>query len=128
MNRDRNLALPERALGAYLGFALGDALGATVEFMTAREIAQRYRVHRDIIGGGWLSVRPGQVTDDTQMSIALGGAIVAQRGWDLHAVADSFVDWMRSLPVDMGNTCRRGSRGVPSALSFRGASLWWYFT
>ncbi len=29
----------DRALGAYLGLALGDALGATVEFLTAREIA-----------------------------------------------------------------------------------------
>ena len=34
--------LEDRALGAYLGLGLGDALGATVEFMTPREIAQRF--------------------------------------------------------------------------------------
>jgi ADP-ribosyl-[dinitrogen reductase] hydrolase len=45
----------ERALAAYLGFAIGDALGATVEFMTRGEIAAAYGVHRHIIGGGWLS-------------------------------------------------------------------------
>ena len=28
----------DRAMGAYLGLAIGDALGATVEFMTRREI------------------------------------------------------------------------------------------
>ena len=28
----------DRALGAFLGLAVGDALGATVEFMTEREI------------------------------------------------------------------------------------------
>ncbi len=28
------LTLHDRALGAFLGFAIGDALGATVEFMT----------------------------------------------------------------------------------------------
>src|SRR3712207_4452541 len=30
----------DRALGAYLGLACGDALGATVEFMTKSEIAR----------------------------------------------------------------------------------------
>lgn len=102
--------LHDRALGAYLGVALGDALGATVEFMTAREIAARYQVHRQIVGGGWLRLRPGRVTDDTQMCLALGGALVRKGGWDLRAIADAFVEWMRSRPTDIGNTCRRGLR------------------
>ena len=98
----------DRALGAYLGVAVGDALGATVEFMTAREIAVAYEVHRNLIGGGWLRLKPGQVTDDTQMALALGGAIVRSGGWDLKQVADAFVDWLHSKPIDIGNTCRRG--------------------
>jgi ADP-ribosylglycohydrolase len=32
--------IKDRALGAYLGLACGDALGATVEFMTKSEIAR----------------------------------------------------------------------------------------
>ena len=44
----------DRALGAYLGFAIGDALGATVEFMRPREILLQHGTHRDIVGGGWL--------------------------------------------------------------------------
>ncbi|MFZ1893088.1 MAG: ADP-ribosylglycohydrolase family protein, partial [Rhodoplanes sp.] len=58
------LTLHDRALGAYLGFAIGDALGATVEFMTKGEIAARYGVHDRIVGGGWLKLAPGKVTDD----------------------------------------------------------------
>ena len=104
------LSLSDRALGAYLGLAVGDALGSTVEFMTASEIVASYRIHRHIVGGGWLRLKPGQVTDDTQMSLALGGALVARGGWDLRAVADAFVAWMRSRPVDIGHTCRRGIR------------------
>lgn len=104
------LTLHERALGAYLGFAIGDALGATVEFMTAREIAYTYKVHRNIVGGGWLHLKPGQVTDDTQMCLALGDAILAARGWDLRTAADGFVGWMRSRPPDIGHACRRGIR------------------
>lgn len=98
----------DRALGAYLGFACGDALGATVEFMSPKQIQKRYGVHRDIIGGGWLALDAGQVTDDTQMSLALGQAIIDHQGWNLQAVADNFVAWLQSDPPDVGNTCRRG--------------------
>jgi ADP-ribosyl-[dinitrogen reductase] hydrolase len=104
------LSLSDRALGAYLGLAVGDALGATVEFMTPGEIVATYRIHREVVGGGWLRLRPGQVTDDTQMSLALGGALLARGGWDLRAVAEAFAAWMRSRPVDIGHTCRRGIR------------------
>ena len=66
----------DKALGAYLGLAIGDALGATVEFMRPREIALQYGIHREIIGGGWLKLARGQVTDDTTMSLALGAALL----------------------------------------------------
>ena len=104
------VAIADRALGAYLGLAIGDALGATVEFMTPGEIARRHGVHRSIVGGGWLGLAPGQVTDDTTMSLALGDAIVHSGGWSLEAVAASFAGWLRARPVDCGNTCRRGIR------------------
>lgn len=97
-----------KALGAYLGFACGDALGATVEFMSPKQIQKRYGVHRDMIGGGWLALEAGQVTDDTQMSLALGQAITDHQGWNIQAVADNFVAWLESGPPDIGNTCRRG--------------------
>ncbi len=97
-----------RALGAYLGFACGDALGATVEFMSPSQIQTAYGVHKDIIGGGWLALAPGEVTDDTQMSLALGQAIIDHQSWNLQAVADNFLAWLNSNPPDVGNTCRRG--------------------
>ncbi len=100
----------DRALGAYLGLALGDALGATVEFMTPREIQARHGVHREIVGGGWLRLPRGAVTDDTTMALALGEAIIDAKGWNLERVADGFAQWLRSRPVDCGNTCRRGIR------------------
>ncbi len=111
--------LLDRALGAYLGFAIGDALGATVEFMRPREIEMEYGVHREIIGGGWLKLARGQVTDDTTMSLALGGALLqggthalarhAQGDEALvRSIGDAYVTWFKSKPVDCGNTCRRG--------------------
>ena len=69
-----------RARAAFLGLALGDALGATTEFMTPGEIRNQYKVHRNIIGGGWLHLKPGRVTDDTEMSLCVGRAIVDRGG------------------------------------------------
>ena len=116
--RDQILA---RAEAAYLGLALGDALGATVEFMTPREIAHHHGVHREIVGGGWLRLRPGQVTDDTGMALALGEAILANQGRvEPLACARAFDNWMRTKPVDIGNTVRRNlirfrNTGEPAA-------------
>lgn len=110
----------DKALGAYLGLAIGDALGATVEFMRPREILLTYGTHRDITGGGWLKLARGQVTDDTTMSLALGdallqggaGGIAALRNHDddtvVRTIGQAFVGWWRAGPVDCGNTCRRG--------------------
>lgn len=100
-------------MAAYLGLAIGDALGATVEFLTPREIAHRYAahggVHRHIEGGGWLHLRPGQVTDDTTMALALGEALLQDQGEVRpQRVAEAFDAWMRAKPVDIGNTVRRG--------------------
>jgi ADP-ribosyl-[dinitrogen reductase] hydrolase len=97
-----------RAEAAYLGLAIGDALGATVEFLTPREIRSQYGLHREIRGGGWLRLRPGSVTDDTTMALALGNAILADDG-EVKAVscAQAFDAWMRAKPVDIGNTVRR---------------------
>lgn len=100
--------LNDRALGAYLGLAVGDALGATVEFMTPREIQLQYGCHIDIIGGGWLKLKPGHVTDDTEMSIALGAAIISDGGFRARSIALAFDAWLKSKPVDVGHTVRRG--------------------
>ena len=100
----------KRARAAYLGLAIGDALGATTEFMTPGEIRATYKVHRKIVGGGWLYLKAGQVTDDTEMSLALGQALLSAEGWDRKGIADNFLAWMRSKPVDIGATCRRGIR------------------
>jgi len=93
-----------------LGLAIGDALGATTEFMTPREIEATYGVHRNIIGGGWLHLKQGRVTDDTEMSLALGDSIIESDGFNINNVGDHFVTWMRSKPVDIGSTVRKGIR------------------
>jgi ADP-ribosylglycohydrolase len=101
-------ALLARAEAAYLGLALGDALGATVEFMTPREIVHHFGVHREIVGGGWLKLKPGQVTDDTTMSLALGEAILANGGNVVPAR-------LRARPSTPGCVASRSTSATPCA-------------
>ena len=94
--------LADRITGGLLGLAAGDALGATVEFLSPGEISRRHGVHRDICGGGVFGWRPGQGTDDTDLAYAVARAYAA--GYSLERVADGFVDWLDSRPVDVGGT------------------------
>jgi ADP-ribosyl-[dinitrogen reductase] hydrolase len=101
-------AIVARAQAVFLGLAVGDALGATTEFMKPGQIRERFGVHREITGGGWLNLPPGWVTDDTEMSLCVARAIAARGRWDLVGIADRFAQWLEGNPVDVGATCRRG--------------------
>lgn len=113
MTADRTHNLDDvrsRARAAFIGLAVGDALGAPVEFMTAAEIVAEYGLLKEIVGGGWLRLKPGQVTDDTAMALCIARAVVKSGRWSLTAIADNFAAWLKSRPVDVGDTCRRGIR------------------
>lgn len=113
MNSDTTItasSLYERALGAYLGFACGDALGATLEFMTPEQIHETYGLHKDITGGGWLGLPQGHVTDATEMTLTLSQAIIDAQGWDIKVVADYFVVWLSRHPTDISEAVLRGIR------------------
>ena len=116
--QSQSISLEERALGAYIGLAVGDALGCTTEFLTPQEIRESLGLHDSICGGGWLRLKAGQVTDDTEMSLALGESILACGSVNALLVAETFSNWMRKKPVDIGHTVRRGiihyrSTGLP---------------
>jgi ADP-ribosylglycohydrolase len=63
---------PGLVAGSLFGLALGDALGAPTEFMTIAAIERRYGP----AGPSAPSGNPARVTDDTQMAIAVGQALV----------------------------------------------------
>ena len=100
--------IEQRAQAALLGSAVGDALGATTEFMNPAQIREEFGVHKDIVGGGWLDLDPGQITDDTEMTLCVARAIAEKGEWNLVGIADRFAQWLEGNPVDVGATCRRG--------------------
>ncbi len=99
----------ERAFAALLGVAIGDALGATLEFMTPKEIRTQFGVLTEIRGGGWLHLPKGAITDDTEMTLCIARSL-AEVGWSPQDIATKFADWLKSRPRDVGATCRRGIR------------------
>ncbi|MFB7266329.1 ADP-ribosylglycohydrolase family protein [Streptomyces nojiriensis] len=105
------LTLEDRARGALVGAAVGDALGGPVEGWTPDQIVERHggRVH-GIVGPwyeDWRTARPiapyhkgdGHVTDDTLMTHALVRVYEAVRDHlDAYAIAEHLVPDLMSTP------------------------------
>lgn len=110
-------SLRQRYEGTLLGLATADALGGAVEFMPRQAIKRAHPEGvREITGGGPHGLRPGEVTDDTAMALAIARACT-EEGIDLDQVAANFLEWYRSDPKDIGITTSRAlgklDAGVP---------------
>ena len=59
------MAVFDRIKGALYGVAVGDALGGPLEFMSREAVHRAYPDGlRDMVGGGWLNLKPGETTDE----------------------------------------------------------------
>jgi ADP-ribosyl-[dinitrogen reductase] hydrolase len=90
----------DRRRGTLIGLAVGDALGAAVEFQRPGRFAAvtGYR------GGGTHGLNPGEWTDDTSMALALADSI-ASAGWDLNDQARRYVEWWRTGKYSVNGRC-----------------------
>jgi ADP-ribosyl-[dinitrogen reductase] hydrolase len=95
--------LAERARGVMLGMAVGDALGAAVEWDHPEQIHARYGGPlRDMVASRiW---RLGEWTDDTAMALALAESMGERSGYDEDDVLARYLVWARSGPKDIGAT------------------------
>ncbi len=86
--------------GALIGLAVGDALGAAVEFSSPGSFAPvtGYR------SGGPHRLNPGEWTDDTSMALALADSI-ATVGWDLNDQASRYVEWWKNGKYSVNGQC-----------------------
>ena len=91
----------DRAIGAFLGLAVGDALGTTLEFERRDE---RPRIV-DITGGGPFELPLGCWTDDTAMALALADSLLASESLDCRDLMDRFVAWWRDGEYSCTGRC-----------------------
>lgn len=101
----------DRQRGCLLGLAVGDALGAAVEFKPpgSFEPVTGYRA------GGPHRLNPGEWTDDTSMALALVDSI-AVAGWDLNDQAQRYVSWWSNGEYSVNGRCFDIGNTVASAL------------
>lgn len=90
-----------RAVGAVVGSAVGDALGAPFEFGAPGAYGARFPDGAGAMcgGGGW---DPGEATDDTQMAVLVGESLLENGGLDLPDIFGRFRRWAASEPKDIG--------------------------
>jgi ADP-ribosylglycohydrolase len=93
-------AVEDRALGALVGLAVGDALGAAVEFKSPGTFppVTGYRA------GGPHGLAPGEWTDDTSMALALADSL-ATAGFDPADQGRRYLAWWRKGTYSVNGRC-----------------------
>jgi len=94
-------AARRRAQGAFLGLAVGDAVGTTLEF-TRRDAQPRLT---DMVGGGPFGLKPGEWTDDTAMALALADSLETCAGLDETDLMRRFLQWRDEGAYSCTGTC-----------------------
>lgn len=118
-----------KVAGALYGFMVGDAMGASTEFMSQCDIQNEYGEVNDIIGGGYFKWQAGHCTDDTDMMLCVANAlegVILQvhsserdiRDHFLQKCGSNFVKWYETDPKDVGNTCASGIRNFAATGKF----------
>ncbi len=96
--------IEDRAAGAVLASACGDALGAGYEFGPPLQKLVPVRMR----GGGGFDWAPGEWTDDTSMAVPILRVVargVPLEGAALDEIAAAWIDWSTEAP-DVGNQTR----------------------
>ena len=96
--------LLDRSMGALLGLAVGDALGAPFEGLDR----DSYPRVSDYAAGGVHGLGAGGWTDDTSMAICLAESLLARGGVDERDLLERFLRWYRAGE----NTCAGAAVGI----------------
>jgi len=90
----------DRLRGVLIGLAIGDALGAAVEF-------KRPGTFTPVVGyrdGGPHGLAPGEWTDDTSMALALADSL-ATAVFDIDDQAKRYLEWYRTGKYSVTGSC-----------------------
>lgn len=101
--------IKDRLRGSFLGLAVGDAVGTTVEFRTR----DSFEPVTDMVGKGPFNLPVGYFTDDTSMALCLAESLIAYAELDRNDLLNRFSKWYRegvNSPTgrcfDIGTTTR----------------------
>lgn len=89
-----------KAIGALVGLAVGDAVGTTVEFKDRTEFTPL----TDMVGGGPFRLNVGEWTDDTSMALCLGYSLL-EKGFDPVDQMNRYVKWYTEGYMSCNGRC-----------------------
>lgn len=99
----------DKLLGSFIGLAVGDAVGTTVEFKDR----DTFTPLTDMVGGGPFRLPVGYWTDDTSMALCLAESLVLNPKLSKVDLLERFNQWMTEgynsstgICFDIGNTTR----------------------
>jgi ADP-ribosyl-[dinitrogen reductase] hydrolase len=110
--------LRDRYRGALLGLAVGEALGAPAEFLTAEQVAEKYGLITEMIGGGVHDAEPGETTDATEMMLCLAGSLADHGGFEPNDIIERYSSWFEGQPRHVRLTVRA------ALISYRSGTHW----
>lgn len=87
--------LSDRVAGCLVGLAIGDALGAPLEFLARQEVRKKYpHGLREMIPSTlW---NEGEYTDDTQMALLIAESLLEKQGFAASDIARRFRIWAQA--------------------------------
>ncbi len=104
------MELIARYRGSLLGLAVGDALGAPLEFKQR----ESFEPIKDISAGGVFQLNSGEWTDDTSMALCLAESLIENRGFLASDQMDRYLKWYhqgymssKGWCFDIGTTTRK---------------------
>lgn len=98
----------DRMAGCLAGQFCGDAYGAQFEFRSTKQILDLVGPEYRTMGGSYTwSTAPGQITDDSEMAVALIDSIIEQNMYISEVARKHYVKWYKSNPFDIGGTTMR---------------------
>ena len=99
----------DKVRGAFLGLAIGDALGTTLEFKPPGT----FTPISDMVGGGPFDLKVGEWTDDTSMALCMADSLLECREMNLADHLHRYTRWwtegynsVTGHCFDIGNTVR----------------------
>lgn len=94
-------SLTDRFKGSLVGLAVGDALGAAVEFRKPGT----FEPVDGMRGGGPHGLEAGQWTDDTSMALCLAESLISCSGFDAADQMGRYVRWYREGHMSCTGSC-----------------------
>lgn len=86
------MEIKDRLLGSFLGLAIGDAVGTTVEFRSR----DTFEPVTDMVGKGPFNLPAGYFTDDTSMALCLAESLIQYPYLDRKDLLERFSRWYRN--------------------------------